>query len=70
MEVQGRALLAPQGQAGMNLSQVAQHLLAVCCRICCHHLVLTSNLHQHDDNWHGNMAAALCFLADRTQMVN
>jgi len=68
--VQGRALLAPEGQAGVNLSQVAQHLLAVCCRICCHHLMLTSNLHHRDDNWQDNIGAAFYFLADAPQMVS
>jgi len=36
----------------MDLSQVAQHLLAVCCRVCCHQLVLTSNLHQEGTAYH------------------
>ena len=45
IEVQGRALLAPEGQGGVDVPQVAQHLLAVSCCVSCHHLVLPSNLH-------------------------
>lgn len=44
VKVQGRALLPPKGQARVNLPKMAQDLLAVCCCVCCHHLVLPSYL--------------------------